>query len=134
MFSFMRLLLVDGHYYLYRSFYAIRGLRNSRGEPTNAIYGYAKALRKMFADLKPDLAAIVWDSGLPARRTILQPEYKQNRTAMPDDLRPQEEWLQENIFLFAPARALRSPATPMSTTTTCAPASRARSTMNAWRN
>ena len=99
----MRLLLVDGHYYLYRSFYAIRGLRNSRGEPTNAIYGYAKAIRKMLADLKPDLAAVVWDSGLPTRRTTLQPEYKQNRTSMPDDLRPQEEWLQENIPLFGPA-------------------------------
>ena len=99
----MRLLLVDGHYYLYRSFYAIRGLRNSRGEPTNAIYGYAKAIRKMMADLKPDLAAVIWDSGLPARRTTLQPEYKQNRTEMPDDLRPQEEWLQENIPLFGPA-------------------------------
>ena len=99
----MRLLLVDGHYYLYRSFYAIRGLRNSRGEPTNAIYGFAKAIRKMFADLKPDLAAVVWDSGLPERRTTLQPEYKQNRTEMPDDLRPQEVWLRENIPLFGPA-------------------------------
>ena len=99
----MRLLLVDGHYYLYRSFYAIRGLRNSRGEPTNAIYGYAKAIRKMFADLKPDLAAVIWDSGLPERRTTLQPEYKQNRTEMPDDLRPQERWLRENIPLFGPA-------------------------------
>jgi len=99
----MRLLLVDGHYYLYRSFYAIRGLRNSRGEPTNAIYGYAKAIRKMLADLKPDLAAVIWDRGLPARRTTLQPEYKQNRTEMPDDLRPQQEWLQENITLFGPA-------------------------------
>ena len=99
----MRLLLVDGHYYLYRSFYAIRGLRNSRGEPTNAIYGYAKAIRKMLADLKPDLAAVIWDCGLPARRTTLQPQYKQNRTEMPGDLRPQEEWLQENIPLFGPA-------------------------------
>ena len=99
----MRLLLVDGHYYLYRSFYAIRGLRNSRGEPTNAIYGYAKAIRKMISDLKPDLAAVIWDSGLPARRTVLQPDYKQNRTAMPDDLRPQEEWLQLNIPLFGAA-------------------------------
>ena len=99
----MRLLLVDGHYYLYRSFYAIRGLRNSRGEPTNAIYGYAKAIRKMLSDLKPDLAAVIWDRGLPSRRTTLQPEYKQNRTEMPDDLRPQEEWLKENIPLFGPA-------------------------------
>ncbi|MEI6072605.1 MAG: 5'-3' exonuclease H3TH domain-containing protein [Verrucomicrobiae bacterium] len=96
----MRLLLVDGHYYLYRSFYAIRDLRNSRGEPTNAIYGYAKALRKMLADTRPDRAAVIWDSGLPARRTSLQPEYKQNRKAMPDDLRPQKDWLQQKIPLF----------------------------------
>ena len=96
----MRLLLVDGHYFLYRSFYAIRGLRNSRGEPTNAIYGYAKALRKMLADVRPDRAAVIWDCGLPERRTSLQPEYKKNRKPMPDDLRPQEAWLQEKIPLF----------------------------------
>jgi DNA polymerase-1 len=96
----MRLLLVDGHYYLYRSFFAIRGLKNSRGEPTNAIYGFVKALRKMLADVKPDRAAVVWDAGLPARRVELQPAYKQNRSSMPDDLRPQEEWLQKNIELL----------------------------------
>ena len=99
----MRLLLVDGHYYLYRSFFAIRDLRNSRGEPTNAIFGYAKALRKMLTDVRPDRAAVIWDRGLPARRVNLQPAYKQNRTAMPDDLRPQGDWLQENISLFGPA-------------------------------
>ena len=99
----MRLLLVDGHYYLYRSFYAIRGLKNSRGEPTNAIFGYAKALRKMLADVKPDRAAVIWDGGLPPRRVALQPEYKQNRKAMPDELRPQEDWLQTNVSLFGVA-------------------------------
>lgn len=96
----MRLLLLDGHYYLYRSFFAIRGLSNSRGEPTNAIYGFAKALRKMLADVQPDLAAVIWDCGIPARRSTLQPEYKQNRPPMPDDMRPQEAWLQKNIPLF----------------------------------
>ena len=99
----MRLLLVDGHYYLYRSFFAIRGLKNSRGEPTNAIYGFIKALRKMLADVKPDRAAVIWDCGLPARRTELQPDYKQNRTEMPDDLRPQEDWLQKNTPLLGVA-------------------------------
>ena len=96
----MRLLLVDGHYYLYRSFFAIRGLKNSRGEPTNAIYGFIKALRKMLADVKPDKAAVIWDAGLPARRVELQPAYKQNRSSMPDELRPQEDWLQKNICLL----------------------------------
>jgi len=99
----MKLLLVDGHYYLYRSFFAIRGLKNSRGEPTNAIYGYAKALRKMLSDIRPDRAAVIWDAGLPARRVALQPAYKQNRSAMPDDLRPQEDWLQRHVSLFGPA-------------------------------
>jgi DNA polymerase-1 len=99
----MRLLLVDGHYYLYRSFYAIRGLKNSRGEPTNAIYGFIKAIRKMLADVKPDRAAVIWDCGLPARRVELQPAYKQNRTSMPDDLCPQEDWLQEKITLLGVA-------------------------------
>mgnify|MGYP002628732487 CR=1 FL=1 len=96
----MRLLLVDGHYFLYRSFFAIRGLKNSKGAPTNAIYGYIKALRKMIADVKPDRAAVTWDAGMPARRVDLQPAYKQNRTEMPDDLRPQEDWLQEKMPLI----------------------------------
>lgn len=96
----MRLLLVDGHYYLYRSFFAIRGLSNSRGEPTNAIYGFSKALRKMLVDVRPNLGAVIWDCGMPARRTTLQPEYKQNRPPMPDDMRPQEDWLQKNVPLF----------------------------------
>jgi DNA polymerase-1 len=99
----MRLLLVDGHYYLYRSFYAIRDLTNSKGQPTNAIFGFSKALRKMISDLKPSLAAVIWDCGLPGRRTTLQPEYKQNRPPMPDAMRPQEDWLQANVPLFGPA-------------------------------
>jgi 5'-3' exonuclease len=95
----MCLLLIDGHYYLYRSFFAIRGLTNSRGEPTNAIYGFLKALRKMVADLKPDLGAVVWDHGLPDRRTALQNAYKQQRPEMPPDMRSQEAWLQTNLPL-----------------------------------
>jgi DNA polymerase-1 len=42
---------------------------------------------------------VIWDAGLPARRVELQPAYKQNRSEMPDDLRPQEDWLQKNIYL-----------------------------------
>ncbi|MFM7374903.1 MAG: flap endonuclease, partial [Chthoniobacterales bacterium] len=75
----MRLLLVDGHYYAYRSFFAIQGLKNSKGEPTNAVFGFVKALRKMLADLKPDLVGVVWDAGLPERRMELLPSYKQQR-------------------------------------------------------
>jgi 5'-3' exonuclease len=106
----MRLLLIDGHYYLYRSFFAIRGLTNSRGEPTNAIYGFLKAMRKMVTDLKPDLGAVVWDHGLPDRRTSLQSAYKQHRPEMPLELRPQEAWLQHNLPLTG-FSSLSAPAT-----------------------
>ncbi len=82
----MRLLLVDGHYYAYRSFYAVTALTNSQGEPTNAVYGFAKALRRMLSDLKPDLAVVVFDGGLPAERMELLPQYKQNRSEMPADM------------------------------------------------
>ena len=106
----MRLLLIDGHYYLYRSFFAIRGLTNSRGEPTNAIYGFLKAMRKMVTDLKPDLGAVLWDHGLPERRTSLQSAYKQHRPEMPVELRPQEAWLQRNLPLTG-FSSLSAPAT-----------------------
>jgi 5'-3' exonuclease len=99
----MRLLLVDGNYYLYRSFFAIRGLTGPDGQPTNAIFGFAKALRKMLADTSPTHAAVIWDRGLPARRTSLQPAYKQNRPPMPDEMTSQKVWLQDNVRLFGPA-------------------------------
>jgi DNA polymerase-1 len=99
----MRLLLVDGHYYLYRSFFAIRGLTNSRGEPTNAIYGFTKALRRMIADVKPDRAAVIWDRGIAARRATLQPDYKAQRPPMPDDMKAQEKQMQDIVPLLGVA-------------------------------
>jgi len=93
----MRLLLVDGHYYAYRSFFAIQGLKNSKGEPTNAVFGFVKALRKMLADLKPDLVGVVWDAGLPERRMELLPSYKQQREETPDDLDVQFSVIEEAV-------------------------------------
>jgi 5'-3' exonuclease len=87
------LLLIDGHYYVYRSFHAIQTLSNSRGEATNAIYGFVKTIRKMIKDLRPDLAAIFWDEGMPEKRVQLQPSYKQQREAMPEKMIPQLDFI-----------------------------------------
>lgn len=91
----MKLLLVDGHYYVYRSYFAILHLSNSRGEPTNAIFGFTKSLRLMLKHLQPQLGAVVWDRGLPQRRTELQPGYKETRKEMPAPMVPQLEVIQE---------------------------------------
>ena len=93
----MKLLLIDGHYYVYRSFFAIRDLTNSRGEPTNAIYGFIKTVRRMVKDLAPDLGAVIWDMGMPKRRIDLQPAYKQQRAEMPDLMRPQLTFIQRIV-------------------------------------
>jgi len=106
----VKLLLVDGPYYVYRSFFAIRELSNSRGEPTNAIYGFVKVLRKMLRDLQPDRAAVLWDEGLPHRRTQLQPEYKQQRAEMPELMRPQIAHIRRLVPLLGIA-SLRQPDT-----------------------
>jgi DNA polymerase-1 len=94
----VKLLLIDGHYYVYRSFFAIQNeLRNAAGMPTNAIYGFVKVVRKMIKDVQPDGVAVLWDEGLPQRRTQLQPEYKQNRTEMPEPMRPQLDFIRKVV-------------------------------------
>ena len=91
----MRLLLIDGHYYVYRSFFAIPNLSNSRGEPTNAIFGFTKTLRLMLKHLQPQLGAVVWDEGLPQKRVEVQPAYKETRKEMPTAMIPQLDFIQE---------------------------------------
>ena len=93
--SGVKLLLIDGHYYVYRSFFAIQNLSNSRGEPTNAIYGFTKTVRRMMKDLQPEYGAVVWDEGLPQRRVELQPAYKETRKEMPQPMVPQLDFIQK---------------------------------------
>jgi len=91
----MKLLLIDGHYYVYRSFFAIQNLSNSRGEPTNAIFGFTKTLRLMVKHLQPELGAVFWDEGLPQKRMELQPAYKETRKEMPQPMVPQLDFIQK---------------------------------------
>ena len=91
------LLLVDGSSYLYRAFHAIRDLSNSRGEPTNAIYGVLNMLRRLHKDYPAEYSACVFDAKGKTFRDDLYPQYKANRPAMPDDLASQIAPLKEAI-------------------------------------
>jgi 5'-3' exonuclease len=93
----VKLLLIDGHYYVYRSFFAIMNLSNSRGEPTNAIFGFTKTLRLMMKHLQPEFGAVFWDEGLPERRVKLQPAYKETRKEMPQPMVPQLDYIQRTL-------------------------------------
>ncbi|KGQ19071.1 DNA polymerase I [Lysobacter dokdonensis DS-58] len=83
-----RLVLIDGSSYLYRAFHALPPLTNSAGEPTGALFGVVNMLRATLAE-QPDCAAFVVDAPGKTFRDDLYPEYKANRSAMPDDLRAQ---------------------------------------------
>jgi DNA polymerase-1 len=80
------LVLVDGSYYLFRAYHAIRDLRNSANEPTGAIYGVINMLRKIRADIEPDYFAVVFDPKGKTFRNDLYPEYKAHRPPTPEDL------------------------------------------------
>lgn len=84
-----RLLLIDGSAALYRSFFAIRGLATSDGRPTNAVFGFIRALRQMRQLWNPTHWAVVFDGGLSEERMTICPEYKAHRPSMPDALREQ---------------------------------------------
>ncbi|MGH8293254.1 MAG: DNA polymerase I [Gammaproteobacteria bacterium] len=85
------LILVDGSSYLYRAFYALPPLSNSKGEPTGAVRGVAAMLKKLLADYAPEHVAVVFDARGKTFRDELFAEYKANRPAMPDDMAQQIE-------------------------------------------
>lgn len=86
---------MDGHSFCYRAYYAIRSLSNSRGEPTNAIYGFITMLRKLIEQYKPDHVAICFDHKKPTFRHEKYKEYKAHRAPMPEDLVSQIEPIKE---------------------------------------
>jgi DNA polymerase-1 len=81
-----RLLIVDGHSYAYRAFFAIRTLSSPTGQATNAIYGFIRMLGKVLARIQPSHALVAWDGGLAQERMTLLPQYKAQRVEMPPSL------------------------------------------------
>ena len=78
--------VIDGSSYLYRAFYAIRGLSNSKGEPTNAVYGVTNMMLKLFKDVNPEYLCVCFDLPEPTFRHKDFAEYKSHRKPTPDAL------------------------------------------------
>ena len=84
-----RLFLIDGYSNIFRAYYAIRNLSNSRGEPTNAVYGFIQMLKKLLRDEAPELIGVALDLGGSTVRTEKFEAYKANRAPTPPDLKSQ---------------------------------------------
>ena len=91
------LLLVDGHNLVYRAFHAMPALSNSRGEMTNAAYGFTSMLFKALNDTAPTYAIAAFDPPGPTFRHEKFAEYKAQRLRAPDELRAQFPWAREVV-------------------------------------
>src|SRR5437868_4979506 len=94
------LFIVDGSNNVYRSYFALRGLTNSSGLATNAVYGFTTMLRKMLKDHDPNLAAVAFDIGRATTRHEAFADYKKDRRPMPDDLAIQLPYVNEVLDGF----------------------------------
>jgi DNA polymerase I len=91
-----KVLLLDGHSLAYRAFYALPpDLRTTSGQLTNAVYGFTSMLIKALQDEATRHVAVAFDSGRPAERLAIRPEYKAQRTAAPDEFRQQMGLIRE---------------------------------------
>lgn len=96
----MIIYLIDGSSYVYRAFFAIRGLSTSKGLPTNAIYGVTNMLLKIINEKKPDGIAVVFDRPEPTRRHKTFEEYKAQRPKAPDELVVQLPYIRRIVKAF----------------------------------
>ncbi|MDY6862014.1 MAG: DNA polymerase I [Thermodesulfobacteriota bacterium] len=80
------LILVDASAYIYRAFFALPSLSNSKGFPTGAIFGFTTMLLKLLQDFSPDYLGMIFDSKGPTFRNEIYRDYKANRPKMPDPL------------------------------------------------
>ncbi len=98
------LLLVDGSSYLYRAFHAMPDLRavpgDSSSPATGAIRGMINMMQALRREVRADYAACVFDAPGKTFRDDWYPEYKANRSPMPDDLRSQIEPIHEVVKLL----------------------------------
>ena len=87
-----KIILVDGNNLLFRSFYATayQGviMKNSKGFPTNALYGFINMMHKIVEEESPSYIMVAFDKGKTFRHDKYD-EYKAGRSEMPDELRLQ---------------------------------------------
>ncbi|MDQ3936205.1 MAG: DNA polymerase I [Actinomycetota bacterium] len=84
------LFLIDGNSLVYRAFFALpETIATSKGQPTNAIFGFASMLVKILTEYGPKSTVVVWDAGMSGREEV-SADYKAQRKARPDLL--QEQW------------------------------------------
>ncbi len=92
--------LIDGTAYIHRAYHAIRDLTNSKGLPTNAVFGFTRMLIKLMEDRSPQYIGMFFDAKGPTFRHDMYKEYKANRPPMPEDMAMQIPYIKEITAAF----------------------------------
>jgi DNA polymerase-1 len=95
------LYLIDGSAYIYRAFFALPALNNSKGLQTNAIYGFTTMLLKIIREHRPDGLAVAFDERGPTLRHEEFKDYKAQRPPMPDDMKAQIPYIHRVVEALA---------------------------------
>jgi DNA polymerase I len=96
----VNLYLIDGNSYVYRAYYAIKQLTNSKGFPTNAVYGFTTMLLKIIREKTPDGVVVAFDSPVPTERHRMYGAYKAQRPETPGDLIRQHPYIRKIVSAF----------------------------------
>lgn len=87
-----KIILVDGNNLLFRSYYATaysgNFMKNSKGFPTNALYGFTNMINKIINEECPTYMIVAFDKGKTFRHEKYE-QYKDGRIEMPDELKVQ---------------------------------------------
>lgn len=95
------LYLIDGSAYIYRAFFALPPLNNSKGLQTNAVYGFTTMLLKILRERQPDDVAVAFDEKGPTLRHEEFKEYKAQRPPMPDAMQAQIPYIHRVVEALA---------------------------------
>ena len=87
-----KVILIDGNNFMFRSYYATaytgNVMKNSKGFPTNALYGFINMMNKIIQEEKPEYMAVAFDIGKNFRKMKYE-TYKDGRSETPDELKQQ---------------------------------------------
>src|SRR5213592_1846860 len=95
-----RIILVDSNSLIYRGYFAIPPLTTTKGELSNATFGFASILLKAIEEIKPQYIAAAFDLPQKTFRHERDATYKATRKPMPDELRPQFERCKQLLEAF----------------------------------
>ena len=84
-----RIIMVDGNNLLFRSYYATayngNFMKNSKGFPTNALFGFVNMMNKIIDEEVPTHIIVAFDKGKTFRHELYK-DYKAGRLEMPTEL------------------------------------------------